>query len=74
MRHAEPLKTRPTPETLLSPAEAAAQLLEAAALVGYGSGGRTGLVPVMREGRPAYFQQDVHTVAGLIRLKLETAA
>ncbi|WP_422016919.1 hypothetical protein [Roseateles sp.] len=55
---------------LLSPQDAAFQLLEAAALAGYGSGGRSGLLPVMVEGRPAYREADVRVVANTFHTAL----
>lgn len=58
---------------LLSPQDAAFQLLEAAALAGYGSGGRAGLLPVLAAGQPVYREVDVQVVAGLIRTQLEAA-
>lgn len=64
---------RSTPDRLLSAKAAAFRLLEAAALIGYGSGGRAGLVPVLADGQPAYREADVQGVADLIRFQLETA-
>ncbi|CAM3885236.1 hypothetical protein [Roseateles saccharophilus] len=63
-----------TSSRLLSPQAAAFELLEAASLAGYGSGGRAGLLPVMIGRRPAFREAEVHAVASLIRKQLESAA
>lgn len=67
----------PNPESaagrLLSPQDAAFQLLEAAALAGYGSGGRSGLLPVLADGQPAYREEDVRAVANTLHTAMGTA-
>ena len=64
---------RSKPERLLSAQVAGSRLLEAASLIGYGSGGRTGLLPVLAGGQPAYREAEVHALAGLIRAQLGAA-
>ncbi|MBV8500756.1 MAG: hypothetical protein JO006_03465 [Paucibacter sp.] len=64
---------KPLAGRLLSPRAAAFQLLEAAALAGYSSAGRAGLTPILSDGQPAYREDDVQAVAGLIRHRLEAA-
>ena len=59
---------------LLSPQAAAFELLEAASLAGYGSGGRAGLLPGMIGRRPAFREAEVQAVASLIRKQLEAAS